>query len=103
MSDPEDEDHDALCDVVPVPVTTIVGRRVREAAPAWTIEGLKGVSVRVRANGFEYRGVLIGADDGELYLRGELRWVVLPLADITDVRPERPSEARARRREEDDP
>ena len=98
-----DDDDDALHGVVRVPLTEAVGRRVRHDAPAWTLDGMKGVYVRVRANGFDYRGVLIGADEGELYLRGELRWVVLPLADITDVRPERPSEARARQRDEDDP
>lgn len=56
---------------------------------AFTFESLKGERVVVRANGFVYRGVLIGADEGELYLRGEMRWVVLPLADISDVQPDR--------------
>ena len=51
---------------------------------------LKGVAVVVRANGFTYRGVLIGADDSDLYLRGEMRYLVLPLGDVTSVSPEKP-------------
>lgn len=97
-----DDDDDALHDVVPVPMTEAVGRRVRQDAPAWTLDGMKGVYVRVRANGFDYRGVLVGADDGELYLRGELRVMVLPLADVTVVRPESPGEARSSGSDEDD-
>lgn len=58
--------------------------------PAFTFESLKGERVEVRANGFTYRGVLVGADEGELYLRGEMRWVVLPLSDVSEVRLERP-------------
>lgn len=58
--------------------------------PAFTFEALKGETVEVRANGFSYRGVLVGADEGELYLRGEMRWVVLPLADVSEVRLARP-------------
>lgn len=54
--------------------------------PAFTFESLKGETVEVRANGFSYRGVLVGADEGELYLRGEMRWVVLPLAEVSEVR-----------------
>jgi hypothetical protein len=57
-----------------------------EAFEAHPFEALRGQAVLVRANGFLYRGVLVGADEAELYLRGELRWVVLPLADVTDVR-----------------
>ena len=57
--------------------------------PAFTFESLKGEWVTVRAQGFVYRGLLIGADDEELYLRGELRWVVLRLADVSEVRAER--------------
>lgn len=91
----DDGDDQDLGGVVPVPVVQVVGRRVRQDAPAWTFEGLKGTRVRVRANGFEYRGVLVGADEGELYLRGELRFLVLPLADVTEVRPE-PAEQRKR-------
>lgn len=87
----DDDDHgddDDPRGAVPVPLAQVMGRRVREELPRFTFEGLKGAWVRVRANGFEYRGVLIGADEGELYLRGELRYLVLPLADVTDVRPE---------------
>lgn len=42
-------------------------------------------AVIVRANGFTVRGQLHGVDEESLYLRGELRWFVLPLATITSV------------------
>jgi hypothetical protein len=57
--------------------------------PAFSLDELKGADVVVRANGFIYRGVLIGADETEIYLRGETRYVVLPLASVTDLKPER--------------
>ncbi|MCC7072950.1 MAG: hypothetical protein IT383_16620 [Deltaproteobacteria bacterium] len=95
------DDDDGLHDVVPVPIAQTVARRVREQLPTFTLEGLKGAQVRVRANGFDYRGVLVGADEHELYLRGELRWVVLPLADVTEVRPEPPAPAAPPRRRGD--
>lgn len=86
-------DDDELRDVVPVALGIEVPRRVRQDLPRFTFEDLKGARVRVRANGFDYRGVLVGADEHELYLRGDLRWVVLPLADVTDVRPDEPERA----------
>ncbi len=43
------------------------------------------------ANGFTSRGVFVGADEDDVYLRGEFRWWVLPLGTVTTVRidPER--------------
>ena len=46
---------------------------------------LRHRAVIVRANGFVYRGRLHGVDETDLYLRGELRWWVLPLPSITSV------------------
>ena len=77
-----DDDEDA----VPVGFTATIERVDRQELARHTFESLKGEKVIVRANGFLYRGVLVGADEGELYLRGEMRWVVLPLAHVTDVR-----------------
>jgi hypothetical protein len=80
-----DEDDDPL---VPAPFTQTVAKRERVDLKPYTLEGLKGERVLVRANGFEYRGILIGADEGELYLRGDLRYVVLPLEHVTAIKRE---------------
>lgn len=82
-----DEDDDEIVgpDSVPAGFAVTVASRERTELARHTFESLKGEKVIVRANGFLYRGVLVGADEGELYLRGEMRWVVLPLAHITDV------------------
>lgn len=50
-----------------------------------TFEALKYEKVVVRASGFTYRGTLIGADESDLYLKSETRWVVLPLDRVTSV------------------
>lgn len=80
----EDEDDVAI----PVGFAVTIERSDRGDRPELarhTFESLKGEQVIVRANGFIYRGLLVGADDGELYLRGVMRWVVLPLAHISEV------------------
>ncbi len=41
--------------------------------------------MHVVANGFSYQGTLIGADDQDLYLKGDLRWLVLPLSTVSSV------------------
>jgi hypothetical protein len=46
---------------------------------------LRRKQVVVRANGFDVRGRLEGVDDDDVYLRGELRWFVLPMSTITSV------------------
>lgn len=79
-----DEDDEAL-DAIPAAFAIKVEPRARTELARHTFESLKGEKVIVRANGFIYRGLLVGADEGELYLRGEMRWVVLPLAHITGV------------------
>lgn len=81
----DDEDDDVPPDALPAGFAVTVAPRERTELARHTFESLKGEKVIVRANGFLYRGVLIGADEGELYLRGEMRWVVLPLAYVTDV------------------
>ena len=87
---PLDPDRDLdrdLDDIVPVGFTSIVHKRLDDDPKPYTLESMKGEQVIVRANGFEYRGKLVGADEGELYLRSETRWVVLPLAIVTSVKP----------------
>lgn len=83
---PDEADH--LADVVPRRFTSIAACRRDDGIPVkpHSFGGLRGQAVIVRANGFLYRGTLVGADEAELYLRGEFRWVVLPLASVTDVR-----------------
>ncbi|HEY4223888.1 MAG TPA: hypothetical protein VGO62_21180 [Myxococcota bacterium] len=88
-----DEDDDDLVALVPAAFATIVHGPDRKDAGAYDFEALQGEAVHVRANGFSYRGVLVGADEGELYLRGELRWVILPLHSITSVALDKPPRA----------
>lgn len=52
---------------------------------AFSFDRLRRQPVIVRANGFTVRGTLHGVDETDLYLRGELRWFVLPLTTITSV------------------
>lgn len=84
MTDEDDDVKEGL-DAIPAGFAVTVAPRERTELARHTFESLKGEKVIVRANGFIYRGLLVGADEGELYLRGEMRWVVLPLAHITDV------------------
>ena len=49
-------------------------------------EQLKNRQVEVRADGIIYKGTLIGADDEWLYLKGNLRWLILPLEKVSNVR-----------------
>lgn len=62
-----------------------------EDARAFHLDEMRGALVVVRANGFIYRGVLVGADENDLYLKGELRYLVLPLASVTGLELEKPS------------
>jgi hypothetical protein len=84
MSTDDDEDAAPL-DAVPASFAVTIAPRDRAEVGRHTFESLKNEKVVVRANGFIYRGLLVGADEGELYLRGEMRWWVLPLAHVTDV------------------
>ncbi len=80
---PDDDDID---EVVPAGFAVVVERREPPGdARPYTLEAMKGEDVVVRANGFTYRGRLIGADESDLYLRGEMRWIVLPLSSVTRV------------------
>jgi hypothetical protein len=87
MHDEDDDAWEGLETTVPTAFSRVVKRPVRDELPAFSLETLKGERVVVRANGFAYEGVLIGADEGELYLRGDLRYVVLPLSTVSSVVP----------------
>jgi hypothetical protein len=62
-----------------------------EDAVKFELDEMRGARVVVRANGFIYRGILVGADENDLYLKGELRYLVLPLATVTSLELEKPS------------
>jgi hypothetical protein len=81
-----DNDDDAfLASIVPVGFAT----RCRASEPrplsAFTFHQLKGRRVRLRVNGFDVEGRFDGADDDDVYLRGELRYCVYPMASVTGL------------------
>jgi hypothetical protein len=90
--DADDDSGDDLGDVVPAAFAVARPRRAEETPgasgppPAHTFAQLLRRPVVVDAQGFTYRGVLQGADEHELYLRGELRFLVLPLDTVRSVR-----------------
>ncbi len=54
----------------------------------FSFEEWKYKRVVVRASGFVYRGVLLGADESDVYLKGTFRYLILPLEKVTAIRPE---------------
>jgi hypothetical protein len=76
---------DDLGDVVPV--SLLQPRPLREVQPlaAFSFSRLRGRRVRLRVNGFDVTGEFRGADEDEIYLRGELRFYVYPLASVTGL------------------
>ncbi len=77
---------DAFDDIVPAGFAAVVPKRFEpERLRPHSFEALRHRAVVVRANGFVYRGVFAGCDEAELYLKGELRWWVLPLDTVTAV------------------
>lgn len=84
----DDDDDDVYDLLVPASFSVTLPKRDEEPSKlrAHNFEQLKHRAVVVIANGFTYRGVFVGADDEDVYLRGELRWWVLPLSTVTTVR-----------------
>jgi hypothetical protein len=79
-------DDDELDVLVPTAFAVTLPRR--EDAPQTCDDpwrALRRRHVVVRANGVDVRGRLEGIDDDDVYLRGELRWFVLPMSTITSV------------------
>jgi hypothetical protein len=76
---------DDLGDIVPVPL--LQPRPLREVQPlsAFSFSRLLGRRVRLRVNGFDVTGEFRGADEDEVYLRGELRFFVYPLASVSGL------------------
>ena len=87
--DDERIDGEVIDPALPVAISVRRPRRHDdddEALGPHTFETLKYEPVVVRASGFLYRGILIGADETDLYLKSETRWVVLPLDRVTSVK-----------------
>lgn len=84
-----DDDGRPPLDVVPAHFA--VTKR-KSASPAGEerfvdrLRAMKGAEVEVTSGGIHYRGLLVGADEHDLYLRAVLRWLVLPLDRVTHVR-----------------
>ena len=57
-----------------------------ELLEKFTFDKLRFKNIEVMAAGILYRGVLIGADDVDIYMKGRLRWLILPIETITSLR-----------------
>lgn len=84
--------------LVPVAFAVTVQRRPPDPSPdrpaSGPLEALRDVRVVVIANGVRYGGVLMGADETDLYLRGEFRYIVMPLHQVSSVVREEPDRTR---------
>lgn len=67
---------------------SITGRHAAGAAglPAFDVDRLRHLPVEVWAAGFRYRGTFVGADEEELYLRGDTRWWVIRLDLVSQLK-----------------
>ena len=52
----------------------------------FSFDDLRFKRVEVVSSGILYRGVLIGADESDIFLKGNLRWLILPLERVSSVR-----------------
>jgi hypothetical protein len=62
------------------------GDQPEELPEKFTFDKLRFKSIEVTAAGILYRGVLIGADDVDIYMKGRLRWLILPIETISSLR-----------------
>ena len=62
------------------------GEKPEELPEKFTFDKLRFENIEVIAAGILYRGVLIGADDVDIYIKGRLRWLILPIETITSLR-----------------
>ncbi len=86
-ADGEDDDNvdDFLAHIVPVGFATRRDRRDPQPLSAFTFRRLMGRRVRLRVNGFDVEGRFDGADEDDVYLRGELRYFVYPQSSVTGL------------------
>ncbi len=57
-----------------------------QAPTSFSYEPLRFKRVEVMASGILYRGVFIGADENDLYIKGDMRWLILPLERVSSLR-----------------
>ncbi len=57
----------------------------RDIPRPFSFDKMRFKRVEVRADGVLYRGVLIGADDEDIYIKGALSWIILPLDKVVSV------------------
>lgn len=62
------------------------GDKREEVVEKFTFDKLRFKKIEVMAAGILYRGVLIGADDVDIYIKGRLRWLIFPIETITSLR-----------------
>ncbi len=55
------------------------------ALKEFSFEKFKYKKVTVIAGGLSYRGVFLGADDSDIYLKGTFRYLLLPLEKVTAI------------------
>ena len=62
------------------------GDKPEELPEKFTFDKLRFKNIEVIADGIIYKGVLIGADETDIYMKGRLRWLILPIETITSLR-----------------
>jgi hypothetical protein len=50
------------------------------------IQSMVGKKVEVSANGIIYSGELIEVSDVEVYLKGSMQWLSLPVSSVSEIR-----------------
>ncbi len=84
--DDDDDVDDDLIGVVPVALATPRTHEPERRLSEYSFHQLLGRRVVLRVNGFDVAGEFRGADENDVYLRGELRWFVYPMSSVTSVR-----------------
>jgi hypothetical protein len=62
------------------------GDKQEELPEKFTFDKLRFKSIEVISSGILYRGILIGADESDIYMKGRLRWLILPIETITSLK-----------------
>lgn len=57
----------------------------RDIPRPFSFDDMRHKRVEVMADGVLYQGILIGADDEDIFIKGSLRWIILPLVRVTSV------------------
>jgi hypothetical protein len=62
------------------------GDKSADLPEKYTFDKLRFKKIEILSAGILYRGILIGADDEDIYVKGRLRWLILPIETITSLR-----------------